>query len=55
MKSELRPKGKIVIGQNIKVSTTLWKAVMVLHLYTGNIKNDKQTIKSMSFIKCILN
>lgn len=55
MKLIVLSNGKILINQNIKVSKTLWKVTVVLPIFMKNIQNDKLSIKSMWFIRYILN
>ena len=45
----------IINFQNIKVTTKLWKGIVILPLWMNCIKNDKLDIKSMWLISCILN
>ena len=45
----------IINFQNIKVTTKLWKRIVILPLCMNCIKNDKLDIKSMWLISCILN
>jgi hypothetical protein len=55
MDSKIFTRHKIANFKNIKVSTKLWKAIVILPLCTKNIKNNKLSIKSMWLIRCILN
>jgi len=55
MESQLFSYGKVINFRNIKVSTKLWKAIVVLPLCPKSITLNKLSIKSMWLIRCILN